>query len=70
MQTATAKARYALRVELTDGTLEEPFHYLPRKADALRAARACAKGCAADTVRVWVDDTRTDIGVFKVEARS
>lgn len=57
-------ARYALRYEIEDGTLESPWHHMPCKADALRAARRAAKDCACpDVVRVHVDDTRTDSGV-------
>lgn len=58
-------ARYALRFETEDGTLEEPFHYMVRKDNAIRAAKLAARDTAClDIVRVHVDDTRTDLGVF------
>lgn len=57
-------ARYAIRNELTDGTLLEPSTYVSNKAVALRVARNVAKGTlGADVVRVWVDDAKTDLGV-------
>jgi hypothetical protein len=66
----TATARYALRSELKDSTLEEAFHFLPRKVDAIRVARLIAKtNSSPDVVRIWVDDTRTDLGIFVAEAK-
>lgn len=57
-------ARYALRMETADGTLEDAYHCMSRKADALRAAKWAAKNMScADVVRVWVDDTKTELGV-------
>jgi len=59
-----AKNRYALRIETRDGTLEDPFHTMTRKADAVRAAKKAAKDfIGADIVRVWVDDLCTDLGI-------
>ena len=65
----TNAARYALRMELADSTLEEAYHFMSRKADAIRAAKWAAKNSAdMDVVRIWVDDTCTDLGIasFKV----
>jgi len=60
--------RYALRMELADGTLEDAYHFMPRKADALRAARVAAKtSVCPDVVRIWVDDTKTELGVHAFE---
>lgn len=57
-------ARYALRMELADGTIEAAYHHMSRKADALAAARrACKDVVSPDVVRIWVDDTTTDIGI-------
>lgn len=57
-------ARYALRYETAEGTLEAPWHHMARKADALRAAKAAAASCACpDVVRVHVDDAQTDLAV-------
>lgn len=61
-------ARYALRMETADGTLEDAYHTMPRKADAIRAARVAAKSSACpDVVRFWVDDTATEIGIASFE---
>lgn len=57
-------ARYGLRFETVDGTVEDVFHKMPVKADALRAAKIAAKNMScADVVRVWVDDICEDIGI-------
>ena len=57
-------ARYALRMETADGTLEEAYHCMSRKADAIRAARHAAKNSASpDVVRIHVDDTKTELGI-------
>jgi len=57
-------ARYALRFETADGTLEEPYHFTGNKADAIKFARRAAKDVrGADIVRVHVDDAHKDIGV-------
>ena len=57
-------ARYALRMETADGTLEDAYHCMSRKDDALRAAKRAAKTSACvDVTRIWVDDTRTGLGV-------
>ena len=57
-------ARYALRMETADGTLEAAYHFMNRKADAIRAARhAASQSVCPDVVRFHVDDTRTDMGV-------
>jgi hypothetical protein len=61
--------RYTLSMETDDGSMEAPYWSTSRKADALRAAKLAAKNSACpDVVRIWVDDTRTDIGIasFKV----
>lgn len=56
--------RYALRMETADGTLEPAYHHMPRKADALKAAKRAAKDTICqDVVRIWVDDTKTETGV-------
>ncbi|PJR94785.1 hypothetical protein CN878_08865 [Ochrobactrum sp. 695/2009] len=63
-------ARYAIRNELADGTLLDPSVCLPNKTVALRVARRVAKGIlGADVVRVWVDDTKTDLGVASFEVK-
>lgn len=63
--TSAQTARYALRFETADGTIEEAYHHTSRKADAIRFARHAAKTTiCTDIVRVWVDDTKTDLGVF------
>lgn len=57
-------ARYALRYETSDGTLEPAWHHMARKADAIRAARSAAASCACpDVVRVHVDDTKSELAV-------
>jgi hypothetical protein len=63
-------AKYGIRYETRDGTLEEPFHVTTRKADALRAARISARTTVCtDVVRVWVDNLCTDLGIasFKTQ---
>lgn len=63
-------ARYAIRNELADGTLLDPSVCLPNKTVALQGARRVAKGIlGADVVRVWVDDTKTDLGVASFEVK-
>lgn len=63
-------ARYAIRNELADGTLLDPSVCLPNKATALQVARRVAKGIlGADVVRVWVDDTKTELGIKAFEVR-
>ena len=63
-------ARYALRFETADGTIEEAYHFMDRKADAIAAARRAAKDTVcADVVRIWVDDMKTDLGVKAFEVR-
>lgn len=63
-------ARYALRMETVDGTLEDAFHFMTRKDWALAAARRAAADCVCpDVVRIWVDDTRTELGVKAFEVR-
>lgn len=63
-------ARYALRMETADGTLEDAYHYVARKDWALTAARRAAKDCiSADVVRVWVDDTKTDLGIAAFDVK-
>jgi hypothetical protein len=65
-----SNGRYALRHELVDGTLEEPYHYMSRKDWALTAARTAAADCVSpDIVRVWVDDTKTDLGVKSFDVK-
>ena len=61
-------ARYALRMETADGTLEDAYHFVARKADAIKFARQHSKTTAcADVVRFWVDDTKTELGVASFE---
>ena len=63
-------ARYALRFELADGTIEDAYHFMSRKDLALAAAKRAAADCAcSDVVRVWVDDTNTETGVKAFEVR-
>lgn len=63
-------ARYALRMETVDGTLEDAFHFVARKDWALTAARRAASDCICpDVVRIWVDDTKTELGVKAFEVR-
>lgn len=64
------KARYALRFETVDGTLEDAYHHMNRKAEAIAAARRAARDVASpDIMRVWVDDTRTELGIASFETR-
>jgi predicted component of type VI protein secretion system len=57
-------ARYAIRLETADGTLEDAAHTVVRKADAIRFARNWSKTCAcSDVVRIHVDDTTTEVGI-------
>jgi hypothetical protein len=65
----TATARYALRIELADSTLLEPYHYVSRKDWAIKFAKMAAKNAGHNEVSVWVDDTRTDLGIFKATVR-
>lgn len=67
---AATTARYALRMETADGTLEVAYHHIARKAWAISAARHAAKSCVSpDVVRIWVDDTKTDLSVKSFECR-
>lgn len=62
--------RYAVRFETADGTLEDAWHFASSKAEAIRVARCSAKtSIMTDVVRVWVDDTRTDLGVASFPTR-
>jgi hypothetical protein len=62
--------RYAIRTELKDGTLLEASAYLARKDIALRVACKLAKSTQADdVVRIWVDDTKTGLGVKACEVK-
>lgn len=62
--------RYAVRNELADGTLLEASVCLSNKSLALQVARSLAAGTlGADVVRVWVDDTKTELGVKAFEVR-
>lgn len=62
--------RYALRMETADGTLEAAYHFMARKADAIEAARRAAQDVVSpDVVRIWVDDTKTELGVKAFEVR-
>jgi hypothetical protein len=64
----TDMARYAIRLEIADGTLEDAAFTMPRKVDAISAARRWSKTCACDdVVRVHVDDTRTELGIAAFE---
>ncbi|WP_313666116.1 hypothetical protein [Shinella sp.] len=63
-------ARYAIRFELADSTILAAHHHLARKADAIASARRAAKDIAtSDIVRIWVDDTKTELGVTSFETR-
>ncbi|NTF05982.1 hypothetical protein G6L44_26260 [Agrobacterium rubi] len=60
--------RYALRMELADSTLEEAFHFMSRKDWAIAAARRIAANhIDRNVVRVWVDDTTTELGIASFE---
>ena len=62
--------RYAIRYELADGTLLDAYHHMDRKADAIAAARRAAKDIvSSDIVRIWVDDTKTELGVESFDTR-
>ena len=54
--------RYALRMEDADGTVDEPYLYASTKREAFRLARIAARHLVF-AVAVWVDDTKTDLGV-------
>ena len=57
-------AKYGIRYETSDGTIEDAWHTVTRKADALQIAKRAAKNTVcADVVRVWVDDLCADLGV-------
>jgi len=46
------------------GTIEDAWHTVTRKADAIRIAKQAAKTTVCeDVVRVWVDDLCKDLGV-------
>lgn len=63
-------ARYALRMETADSTLLDAYHHMNRKADAIAAARRTAKDIvSSDIVRIWVDDTKTELGVKSFATR-
>lgn len=63
-------ARYALRMEISDSTILEAYHHVARKADAIAAARRAAKDIvSSDIVRIWVDDTKTELGVKSFDTR-
>jgi len=63
--------RYAIRAEYADGTLEDSVSLVSSKALAIKIAKKCAETSTRDlTVAIWVDDTRTDCGIFKAEVRS
>jgi len=54
--------RYALRMEDPDNTVDEPYLYASTKREAFRMARIAARHLVF-AVAVWVDDTKTDLGV-------
>jgi hypothetical protein len=57
-------SRYAVRLETTDGTLEDAAYTVARKADAIRSARQWAKTIACTAVaRILVDASTTALGV-------
>ena len=63
--------RYAIRAEYADGTLEDSVSLVSSKSLAIRIAKKCAQTSARDLFTAfWVDDTRTDCGVFKAEVRA
>lgn len=60
-------ARYALRIEYADSTIEDAFHHIATKREAIRITKHLATKTwhPDDAVAIWVDDTKTDLGVFK-----
>jgi hypothetical protein len=63
-------AKYGVRYETADGTLEDALHVTTRKADAIRFAKIAAKTTVCvDVVRVWVDDLCTEMGVASFKTR-
>ena len=70
MERRETMAKYGVRFETADGTLEDAFHVTTRKADAIRTARYAAKTTACtDIVRVWVDNLCTELGVASFNTR-
>lgn len=62
--------RYALRFEISDGTLLDAYNKFDRKSDAVSAARRNAKDItSSDIVRIWVDDSKTELGVNSFETK-
>jgi hypothetical protein len=58
------KKRYALRYELTDGTVEsDAVLFKNNKREALRAARDLSRFPMIDAVSLWVEDNLKDTGV-------
>ncbi|TDR27764.1 hypothetical protein [Aquamicrobium defluvii] len=63
-------AKYGVRFETADGTLEDAFHVTTRKAEAVRAAKIAAKTTVCtDVVRVWVDDLCAELGIASFATR-
>lgn len=56
--------KYGIRYETADGTIEDAWHTVTRKAEAIRIAKQVAKTTVCtDVVRVWVDDLCKDLGI-------
>jgi len=72
-QMAKREPKYALSIELADGTCEPPYFRVANKRLALKLARQAAKDFAENArltgiVRVWVDACEQGIASFSVEA--
>ena len=62
--------RYALRMETDDGSIEDAYHHMSRKADAIREAKRAAKDTSCtDVVRIWVDDIRSEMGIASFKTK-
>jgi hypothetical protein len=58
-------ATYQIRFEHEDGTLLDPLDAVyTNKAKAIRIARFLAKSSSFQCVKIWVDDTIQDLGVW------
>lgn len=68
---AKREPKYALSIELADGTCEPPYFRVANKRLALKLARQAAKDFAAtarstEFVRVWVDADEQGIASFPI----
>lgn len=62
---ASKSDRYHLRLETTDGTLEEGCVFYRNRRLALQsAARWARDNSFVDVTRIWVDDIKTGLGVM------